>query len=102
MYIWWPSGADSAPAGSGTVFNVLPTVLRAGGKKDNTQADSYNLGTVIAPTDVSEFPSPEWFSFEKLDGLIVTGGGNFRRSRVPRLEIPTIARRVQIASFSQL
>ncbi|KAF8401426.1 hypothetical protein HHK36_012365 [Tetracentron sinense] len=111
-------GADSAPAGSGTVFNVLTYGAQAGGKKDNTQAfmkawlaachskgDAKLLiptgtflvgqvafqgpcstsspivvelqGTVIAPTDVSEFPSPEWFSFEKLDGLIVTGGGTF-------------------------
>nr|DAD38142.1 TPA_asm: hypothetical protein HUJ06_008783 [Nelumbo nucifera] len=34
-------------------------------------------GTVKATDDISEYPSPEWVSFEKLDGVILTGGGTF-------------------------
>ncbi|XP_059440039.1 exopolygalacturonase-like [Corylus avellana] len=32
-------------------------------------------GTVKATTDLSDYPSPEWFSFESVDGLIITGSG---------------------------
>lgn len=32
-------------------------------------------GTLKAQTDISEFPSPEWVSFESINGLVVTGGG---------------------------
>ncbi|XP_019054791.1 PREDICTED: exopolygalacturonase-like [Nelumbo nucifera] len=34
-------------------------------------------GTVKAVSDVSEYPSAEWISFESLNGLILTGGGTF-------------------------
>jgi len=34
-------------------------------------------GTVKAVTDMSEFPSPEWFTFERLNGFILIGGGTF-------------------------
>ncbi|TQE00335.1 hypothetical protein C1H46_014062 [Malus baccata] len=34
-------------------------------------------GYVKASTDLSQYSSPEWFSFELVDGLIVTGDGTF-------------------------
>nr|XP_024932978.1 exopolygalacturonase-like isoform X2 [Ziziphus jujuba var. spinosa] len=34
-------------------------------------------GTVKAITDISEYSSPEWFSFEHIDGLTITGSGTF-------------------------
>lgn len=34
-------------------------------------------GNVKASTDLSEYSSPEWFTFEMVDGLIVTGDGVF-------------------------
>ena len=34
-------------------------------------------GTVKATTDVSDYSSPEWFSFENIDGLVITGSGTF-------------------------
>lgn len=34
-------------------------------------------GTVKGTTDVSEYSSPEWFSFEEIDGLVITGSGTF-------------------------
>lgn len=34
-------------------------------------------GEVKATTDMSDYPTPEWFSFEMIDGLILTGGGVF-------------------------
>lgn len=34
-------------------------------------------GTVQATTDVSEYSSPEWFSFENINGLLLNGGGTF-------------------------
>jgi galacturan 1,4-alpha-galacturonidase len=34
-------------------------------------------GKVIAPTDLSQFPSGSWISFQYIDGLILTGGGTF-------------------------
>ncbi|KAF6173828.1 hypothetical protein GIB67_003829 [Kingdonia uniflora] len=34
-------------------------------------------GTIKAQTDISEYPSPEWFSFEEINGLVLTGGGTF-------------------------
>ncbi|XP_042485420.1 exopolygalacturonase-like [Macadamia integrifolia] len=34
-------------------------------------------GTVKADTDVSDFETPEWFSFDHINGLILTGGGTF-------------------------
>lgn len=34
-------------------------------------------GTIIASTDVSEYSSAEWFSFENINGLVITGGGTF-------------------------
>lgn len=33
--------------------------------------------TLKAVTDISEFASPEWVTFEDINGLIVTGGGTF-------------------------
>ncbi|KAK7277774.1 hypothetical protein RJT34_22791 [Clitoria ternatea] len=35
------------------------------------------MGTVKATTDVSEYPSPEWFTFYDIDGLLFTGKGVF-------------------------
>ncbi|XP_043721194.1 exopolygalacturonase-like [Telopea speciosissima] len=35
------------------------------------------LGTVKAVVDISEYESPEWFLFERIDGIILTGGGTF-------------------------
>jgi len=35
------------------------------------------LGTVVASTDLSEFPTPEWVAFEDVDGLVLTGTGTF-------------------------
>ncbi|KAF8387723.1 hypothetical protein HHK36_026377 [Tetracentron sinense] len=35
------------------------------------------MGTVIASTDISEYSSAEWVTFEHLNGLVVTGGGTF-------------------------
>lgn len=34
-------------------------------------------GTLKAVTDISEFPSAEWVTFEDINGLLVTGGGIF-------------------------
>lgn len=34
-------------------------------------------GTVKATTDVSDYSSPEWFSFEYVNGLVLTGKGTF-------------------------
>lgn len=34
-------------------------------------------GTVKANTDPSEYVSPEWFTFEDIDGLVLTGRGVF-------------------------
>ena len=34
-------------------------------------------GHVKASTDLSLYPSPEWFTFEQIDGLIITGEGTF-------------------------
>ncbi|OIW07003.1 hypothetical protein TanjilG_02637 [Lupinus angustifolius] len=34
-------------------------------------------GTVIASTDLSEYTSPEWFTFEDIDGLVIQGKGVF-------------------------
>lgn len=34
-------------------------------------------GIVKATTDVSEYSSPEWFSFEFINGLLITGNGTF-------------------------
>ncbi|XP_041017994.1 exopolygalacturonase clone GBGE184-like [Juglans microcarpa x Juglans regia] len=34
-------------------------------------------GTIKGTTDISQYSSPEWFSFEHIDGLIVNGGGTF-------------------------
>lgn len=34
-------------------------------------------GEVKATTDMSDYPTPEWFSFEMIDGLILTGDGVF-------------------------
>ncbi|KAF5462455.1 hypothetical protein F2P56_018460, partial [Juglans regia] len=34
-------------------------------------------GTIQATSDVSEYSSPEWFSFENLNGLLLNGGGTF-------------------------
>lgn len=38
------------------------------------------LGTVRATTDISEYTSGEWFMFEYIDGLILTGTGTFHGS----------------------
>ncbi|KAF6173800.1 hypothetical protein GIB67_003801 [Kingdonia uniflora] len=35
------------------------------------------LGTVKAHTDISGYPTPEWFNFEDIDGLEVSGSGTF-------------------------
>ncbi|XP_028771166.1 exopolygalacturonase clone GBGE184-like [Neltuma alba] len=35
------------------------------------------LGTVVATVDPSEYVSPEWFTFEHVDGLVITGNGVF-------------------------
>lgn len=35
------------------------------------------LGTIKASTDLSEYVSPEWFTFEDIDGLVVKGKGVF-------------------------
>ncbi|KAI9082592.1 hypothetical protein K1719_035461 [Acacia pycnantha] len=35
------------------------------------------LGTVVSTVDPSDFVSPEWFSFEHVDGLVITGNGIF-------------------------
>ncbi|XP_054798439.1 exopolygalacturonase clone GBGE184-like [Prosopis cineraria] len=35
------------------------------------------LGNIVATTDPSEYVSPEWFTFERVDGLVVTGNGTF-------------------------
>ena len=35
------------------------------------------LGTIKGTTDVSEYSSPEWFSIEQIDGLLLTGNGTF-------------------------
>jgi galacturan 1,4-alpha-galacturonidase len=32
-------------------------------------------GTVKATSDLSDYPSAEWFSIESVDGLIITGSG---------------------------
>ena len=34
-------------------------------------------GNLKAATDISEYSSPEWVTFEDINGLIVTGGGTF-------------------------
>ncbi|GMH02595.1 hypothetical protein Nepgr_004434 [Nepenthes gracilis] len=34
-------------------------------------------GTVIATTDLSQYPSPDWFLFERVDGVVLTGTGTF-------------------------
>lgn len=34
-------------------------------------------GIIKAQTDISEYSSQEWFSFESINGLVVTGGGTF-------------------------
>ncbi|CAL0320844.1 unnamed protein product [Lupinus luteus] len=34
-------------------------------------------GTVLASTDLSEYTSPEWFTFEDIDGLVIQGKGVF-------------------------
>lgn len=34
-------------------------------------------GSVLAQTDLSEYPNGQWFSFEDVDGLVVTGAGTF-------------------------
>lgn len=34
-------------------------------------------GLLKATTDISEYESPEWFSFEHINGLLITGGGTF-------------------------
>ncbi|PON65852.1 Glycoside hydrolase [Parasponia andersonii] len=34
-------------------------------------------GTVKATTDISEYSSPEWISFERINGLVIIGGGTF-------------------------
>ena len=31
------------------------------------------IGTIKATTDLSEYPSPEWFTFEDIDGLVLQG-----------------------------
>lgn len=35
------------------------------------------IGTVKATTDLSEYYSPEWFTFLSIDGLVLKGGGIF-------------------------
>ncbi|CAJ1969789.1 unnamed protein product [Sphenostylis stenocarpa] len=35
------------------------------------------MGTIKANTDPSEYASPEWFAFENIDGLVLTGKGVF-------------------------
>lgn len=35
------------------------------------------VGTLKAATDLSEYPSPEWFSFISVDGLVLKGNGVF-------------------------
>ena len=32
-------------------------------------------GTIVAVSDVSMYPSPEWLTFTDIDGLVVLGGG---------------------------
>ncbi|KAH7862916.1 hypothetical protein Vadar_011078 [Vaccinium darrowii] len=34
-------------------------------------------GTILAQTDLSEYPNGQWFSIEDVDGVVVTGGGTF-------------------------
>ena len=34
-------------------------------------------GTLKADTDISLYESPEWFSFEDINGIVLTGSGNF-------------------------
>ncbi|KAF1860773.1 hypothetical protein Lal_00000186 [Lupinus albus] len=34
-------------------------------------------GTIIASTDLSEYTSPEWFTFEDINGLVIQGKGVF-------------------------
>lgn len=34
-------------------------------------------GTVKADSDISLYESPEWFSFEDIDNIVVTGRGTF-------------------------
>lgn len=34
-------------------------------------------GIIKAVTEISEYASPEWFSFEHIKGLVITGGGTF-------------------------
>lgn len=34
-------------------------------------------GTIKATTDLSDYDTQDWFLFESIDGLILTGGGTF-------------------------
>ncbi|KAE8009441.1 hypothetical protein FH972_005878 [Carpinus fangiana] len=67
---------DQASGSPSTVFNVNSFGAKADGPCKSPITVQVE-GTIKATTDLSDYDTQDWFLFQSIDGLILTGGGTF-------------------------